>query len=136
MLYSRCFIFQALRTISRSIVGRRLIANRFFFFVMPPFSFVLSESGRIRTDRLLHRHLQRDAVCVCGLRERMRKLFAVIRKNARSPASVICLPGAVSFSNVLSTMVLHYKPQAIPQLLVKAPRHPSPGTAPAGLQPL
>ena len=42
--------------------------------------------------------------------------------------------GAVSFSNVLSTMVLHYKRQAIPRLLAMAPRHPNPGTAPANLQ--
>lgn len=52
--------------------------------------------------------IKRDAVCVCGLQERMRKLFAVIRKNARSPASIICLPGIVSFSNILSTIILHY----------------------------
>ena len=29
--------------------------------------------------------------------EKIRKFFAVIRKNARSPASVICLPGMFSF---------------------------------------
>ena len=37
--------------------------------------------------------IKRDAVCVCVQRERIRKPIAVIRKNARSPASVICLPG-------------------------------------------
>ena len=69
--------------------------------------------GKVQEELLLHDlrggdTTKRDAVCVCGLRERMRKFFAEICKNARSPASIICLPGAVSFSNILSTIILHY----------------------------
>ena len=75
--------------------------------------------------------IKRDAVCVCVQRERIRKPIAVIRKNARSPASVICLPGMFPLVHDGSALQT-----SIPQFLAMAPRHPSPGTAPAGLQPL
>ena len=64
----------------------------------------------------------------------MRKLFAEICKKCTIPGKRDLLAGDVFFSNVLSTMVMHYKRQAIPQFLAMAPRHPSLGTGPANLQ--
>ena len=131
-----CFIFQALRTISRSIVGRTLIANRFSFFVMLPFSFRFIRK-RKNTHRPTTSPPSVKSRCLrLRLVGRNAEVFRCNSQKCTIPGKQPSPAGDCAFSNVLSTIVLHYKRQAIPQLLAMAPRHPSPGTGPEDLQPL
>ncbi len=89
-------------------MGRRLIANRFFFFVMPPFFFRF-----IRKWQNPHRPAASppSAKRRCLRLRSAGKNAEVFRCNSQKctiPGKRHLPAGAVSFSNVLSTIILHY----------------------------